>query len=114
MHKVDIPLNKVVKNVNIVVSVDETLAMKKYSQTQEFINETTTNGQEPEITEGSATTSTTQLEDFKLEQPSTTQPEDFKLEQPTECITPNLLVGRDTYCLAARSVENVQSCQHNQ
>ena len=97
MHTVDILTNKVVQNVNTVISVDGTLARENYLQAQDFINDTTINDQESEITEGLSTT-------------STTQPEDSKLEQPTECIPTNLLVGHDTNCLAGRLVENVQSC----
>ena len=46
MHTVDILINKVVQNVNTVVSVDGTLAREKYLQTQDFINDTTIKDQE--------------------------------------------------------------------
>ena len=45
-HKVDIPYNKVVHDVDIAVIVDETLAGETVPQTQEFIKNTTNLDQE--------------------------------------------------------------------
>ena len=96
-HKVDIPYNKVVHDVDIAIIVDETLAMETVPQTQKFIKNTTDLDQESTTNTGPLTT-------------TTTTPKEAKPGVPTEHIPTNLLVGRVSYSPTNRLVGHVQSC----